>query len=578
MDCDGFFTTCTTCAARLKVRDQAAIGQIFACPKCGSMVMVDAPADDSATSEEMPEPADAEGKASVAGWLGGVGAVAASILLTAGIFIAWPPTDGPGTWTISPSEEANQEVAEAKPPPVADVTLAQPAPETQPELASDDVLLYPTDDALELVPVDRDDDRFEQTASDALPTQTFDESITPANFRTPQTSEQPNSANLSSLAHLLSGSVERDEQVTDSDVAPEPTEIAGATLGTKTGQSQATPHSDIRSQVDRSIRAVRFDNVPLVDFLRSMTQLSGVPIQVDPDALQQTGNTARTPVSVVAIDAPISEILRLALEPIRMIYVVESTGVRVTSSRLEEPRTITATFFVGDLYDREETDLDLVTLVATLVAPESWSAAGGPGEIEYKSDKLYISNHRLVAIKTVVFLEKLRAARGLRPRQKVPPHLRTLDPRWVQVDRFLRRPINLDIWQEARLSDIAYQLEQASGLTVLVDWASLIRVGLRPDSMMTLHARSLPAADAFQRLAAAHGLSLIPIDERTVQLTTANSLSSKRYLEFYSFLQLGSSGMEFVEQLMLDGTAALDTVSEVAFVLGDAELHRALAN
>lgn len=38
-----FSITCTTCRARLKVRDAAAIGQILACPKCGSMVQVVAP-------------------------------------------------------------------------------------------------------------------------------------------------------------------------------------------------------------------------------------------------------------------------------------------------------------------------------------------------------------------------------------------------------------------------------------------------------------------------------------------------------------------------------------------------------
>ena len=39
-----FAICCTTCNARLKVRDAAAIGKILACPKCGSMVQVAAPA------------------------------------------------------------------------------------------------------------------------------------------------------------------------------------------------------------------------------------------------------------------------------------------------------------------------------------------------------------------------------------------------------------------------------------------------------------------------------------------------------------------------------------------------------
>lgn len=40
-----FSVECTTCKARLKVRSSAAIGQILACPKCNSMVMIAPPAD-----------------------------------------------------------------------------------------------------------------------------------------------------------------------------------------------------------------------------------------------------------------------------------------------------------------------------------------------------------------------------------------------------------------------------------------------------------------------------------------------------------------------------------------------------
>ncbi len=41
---DPFKITCVTCHARLTVRDESAIGKILACPRCGSMVQVTAPA------------------------------------------------------------------------------------------------------------------------------------------------------------------------------------------------------------------------------------------------------------------------------------------------------------------------------------------------------------------------------------------------------------------------------------------------------------------------------------------------------------------------------------------------------
>src|SRR5262249_5247527 len=40
-----FTIQCTTCRARLKVKDESVIGDILACPKCGSMVQVVPPVD-----------------------------------------------------------------------------------------------------------------------------------------------------------------------------------------------------------------------------------------------------------------------------------------------------------------------------------------------------------------------------------------------------------------------------------------------------------------------------------------------------------------------------------------------------
>ncbi len=50
-----FSITCQSCAARLTVRHQSAIGQVLACPKCGSMLQVEAP--EGWEPESRPEPA-----------------------------------------------------------------------------------------------------------------------------------------------------------------------------------------------------------------------------------------------------------------------------------------------------------------------------------------------------------------------------------------------------------------------------------------------------------------------------------------------------------------------------------------
>ena len=49
-----FSISCETCTARLTVRDQNAIGQVLACPRCGSMVMVEPPEGWTAPVRQVP--------------------------------------------------------------------------------------------------------------------------------------------------------------------------------------------------------------------------------------------------------------------------------------------------------------------------------------------------------------------------------------------------------------------------------------------------------------------------------------------------------------------------------------------
>jgi len=56
-----FTITCTTCQARLSVRKASAIGQILSCPKCQSMVQVEAPPG-WRPDDEPPEPAESAGR------------------------------------------------------------------------------------------------------------------------------------------------------------------------------------------------------------------------------------------------------------------------------------------------------------------------------------------------------------------------------------------------------------------------------------------------------------------------------------------------------------------------------------
>lgn len=671
MTSDGFHIECTTCTTRLKVRDASAIGDIFACPKCGSMVMVEAPegfepepladSSDSPTSAESAhavtdavetQPSDwtASTKAtSGTGWLGiGVGTIATLTLLgTVGgyVWTNWSPAgstnnhsntstdnlnatasqapiDKPNTDLIADLPEGVGEqipsnpTAEVETAEVGDVETGVVPPAELESVAAEQVALEQAEqEPLELEPgqLVTDDTRVEEifdeldeagldeTTTDqpndsasALDGIVSDANIAPLaglpkasrqDSAQPQKTQSENrQTSISQLANFLSGEADTDDSASteaqSANQTADPKRVTTA-LANNTTEISSTPRKrDINASLDAKVFAVRFDKVSLDEFTRTVMQLSGVPIQIDPLALEQTNKRADVPISIAVIDRPIRELLESALAPLNLIPVVEKNSVRITSQRVEEQTITRTSFFVGDLLRGKSRDMDLTKLVRSLVEPASWSPEGSSnkklGTIELRGDTLTVANTRLATIRTLILLERLRVARGLEARKKVPKHLVSMRSHWSYLDRYMSRSINLDVWRPAPWTDVVRELEDASGLRLLVDWESLADVGITPQKTTALHTRESLASDAYLHLLDAYHLALVPVDSKTLQLTTEQQMRKRHYVEFYPVDRLDGERKKQVEQLILAGSAFLDPVSNVALVAADSETHHAI--
>ncbi|MCO6045511.1 hypothetical protein NG895_16490 [Aeoliella sp. ICT_H6.2] len=128
-----FSVVCETCGAKLKVRDKAIVGQIHACPKCESMVLVAVPAA-AASPPPMVPPKAAEAAPP------SDGTIAPSDFATEIDDLLQPPA--PAEEPVSPPA-AEVTAAEATQPPTEAATAAEPpadAAATEPAIPSDAVV------------------------------------------------------------------------------------------------------------------------------------------------------------------------------------------------------------------------------------------------------------------------------------------------------------------------------------------------------------------------------------------------------------------------------------------------------
>lgn len=608
---EGLSIVCTTCQSQLRVRNEKLFGKILPCPKCGGMVLVAAPGsvdalDDfgdseaaldrtdeaaPAATETVPsgiQPSDlsAANASSLPSWFGMAVGGAACVVIAGGM-LAY----GWAHWASG---------AKAIPVAILPVSTAD-LPVIETETDDDQDVNADSDSAIESDAANRDSESSniassevatERTGSQAAATEDHEQAAplelhTPATIISTHASQPPtqvSAASLSNLANLLSGESPVTTPTATPNTAPPLSyqDVVPGTLASK-ASGNASPAvvnatNPTTVKLDQELRAVRFNQLPLIEFVRAMVRLSGQSIYLDPVALQQTANRIDTPVSVSAIDVTVGDVLRTALQPINLVAIVEGDFVRISSPRLEDPKLISSSLFVGDLLGGRGNDLDLAAVISTLIAPQSWAVQGGQGTITRKADRLLLNNTDHVRIQAALLLEKLRVARGMRPRRKLPASYTNLEPRWDRLQRYYQRQVNMDVWQAEPLLNVVEQLEAAAGIRILIDWRALSETprNWTPQTPRTLSARAQPIGELFDSFVESAEAALVPLDDSTVQLTSQRVASQRTYLEFYRYDQLSEAGRQLVEDLMLTGHAALDPASDMAFVVATSGQHRDL--
>jgi serpin B len=154
-----------------------------------------------------------------------------------------------------------------------------------------------------------------------------------------------------------------------------------------------------------------FQEQPLNEVVAFLKRSLGVNLVMDEKGLQDGGVAADSPITLNVCGVSCESAMTLILDPLELDFTIRDEVIWVSTkdriATLLEQR-------VYDLSDLTDGDFDsIIDLVTTLVAPETWSEAGGPGSIASysKEEKLCIaiSQTRRVHRQIEKLLDELRA-------------------------------------------------------------------------------------------------------------------------------------------------------------------------
>ena len=315
-------------------------------------------------------------------------------------------------------------------------------------------------------------------------------------------------------------------------VAAKPVEKPPAPPTTDTTRPGQT--ADVAARLAQRIPAIELRDRPLGEAVEFLAALGNLPITFDLDTMAELGVGLNDPVSVRLSDATVGEILRKVLAGRGLDYVIESGQVLVTGPENRRSELRRVRYTVSDLTDGRPAALaELAVLVEKLVAPDSWSSAGGRGSIRPETDALIVTQTAPVHHQVLVFCEKLRVARGESLRSRLDPRRFELSSRPLRARAKLQQPVTVNFHDPTPLVEITSHLAALSGTSILIDRLSLAAARIDPQAACTLTVEKEPLSAALVKLLAPLGLAYRAIDADTLEVTTRKAAADRLEIEFY---------------------------------------------
>ena len=522
---------CTTCEAKLIVKDEKLIGKIMPCPQCGSMVLVQ-PIDDTPTPVvgELTKPTRHKRFPDVLthGTASGIIGHTSKAHLRAEAFLETVPTAS----DISETEVKTRKILigvligllifllvalgflmvfhrpehlqPPEPPPIIQV-LPELPPVVPDSVEGIDVLSL-VEDPPEVLPPDT--------------------SIEPEPFQ-----DEP----IQTTADILSAIERRMPGLVESPV----------------------PDIDIDAKLALPINDLNFDQSSLIEFVRVISQLTGIPMTLDIDEMKPRSLSVKTPVSGQFNETTVGEILTKTLATLGLQWGATERQIRIFPTDAADQ--VDLTFDVSDFSERTDdlTPEVLAEMIQRLIAPEVNVAVLPDSRLTILHDE----NNQTLGGKSQTrqrneilrFLEQLRAVRQLP--QKTEWTGETLAPEAFGWDRVMV-PMTLNHYRLAPLSRIIAQMETATNLTMIVDHQSLHRA-LTPFTSVqaTVQCDQGTVNDALELLLVSVDLVALAyriVDHQTLEITTMESVRQpeKMVMEVHRYeLQADETPEDIVRSL-----------------------------
>lgn len=334
---------------------------------------------------------------------------------------------------------------------------------------------------------------------------------------------------------------------------------------------------DVEARLADPLVEIEVNGTPLWSFLTFISDLSTIPISIEPEALAWRGLSPTTAVSVRESNSSVGDVLTAAFKPLGLAYRVDDGHLIVTTQSAREGGFRQLKHPVEDLTGGDPERLaQLGELITRMIAPESWKEAGGAGMLMPHDGGLMIQQTERVHFQVIAFCETLRTARGMALRTRFNPALFQPQAPQHAIRSKLATPISLNYRRPTQLTTILDALGKAAGVSILVDWRAAATAGWPPNAKGSVVGDGAPLSETLTRLLTPMDLAYRVVDGATLEVTTLEELHSRTEARFYpveGLLARGITEADLIERIQSELGEPLLESGAIVFHLDQASKH-----
>ena len=445
---------CTTCEAKLIVKDEKLVGKIVPCPQCGSMVLVQIP-DDPPTpvvgtsnqpvvQKRFPNVLTHETASGIIGHI-------SKEHLRAETFLETNSTDSP----VSETEVKTRKILVGVLIGLSLFLLA----------------------ALGFLIVFQKSESSEPNTIQVLPPEHVPVIDAPENLQlqpvAPELSETPvEDIEVASPPVKVS---QENPPVVPEPIPHEEIQITNDTVSAFAEHMPGTvdasvPNIDIDAKLATPITELNFNQTRLIEFIRMLAQMTEIPMTLNIDEMHPRSLSAQTPVSGQFREVTAEKVLTETLATLGLQWVAVDRQILIFPTSTDDEADLT--FDVADIVERtgDLTPEVLAEMVHKLVCPDANVSILPDNRLAVGHSEHSRKSRMRQRDDILRFLEQFRVVRQLPPQTDWKDE--ALAPEAFGWDRVMET-MTLNHFRPVMLSRIVTQLEAATGLTIIIDHQSL---------------------------------------------------------------------------------------------------------